>query len=190
MCGEEGFLPAHLWPPLQHQHTPECQISPGRWDSQTPTINEQFFLAVLEVKISSKSAVSLFAPLAPPGSWYQRKWGHNVSEFRQRFDSELTVGEGPKRLRNLYFLYLIELRALAKVLPFFQQPSFRLYTGRTEDDQKHKELLLEILQLSRSVWKPEPLISRYGLFALTLSFSVLVYFGPLIILRNVKSHAA
>ncbi|XP_040899374.1 ERO1-like protein alpha [Toxotes jaculatrix] len=83
-------------------------------------------------------------------SWFQKKWGHNVSEFRQRFDSELTAGEGPKRLRNLYFLYLIELRALAKVLPFFQQPSFRLYTGRPEEDQKHKELLLQILQLARS----------------------------------------
>ncbi|XP_071345633.1 ERO1-like protein alpha [Trachinotus anak] len=83
-------------------------------------------------------------------SWFQKKWGHNVSEFRQRFDSELTAGEGPKRLRNLYFLYLIELRALAKALPFFQQPSFRLYTGRPEEDQKHKELLLQILQLARS----------------------------------------
>ncbi|KAM6942950.1 ERO1-like protein alpha isoform 2-T2 [Xenentodon cancila] len=83
-------------------------------------------------------------------SWFQRKWGHNVSEFRQRFDSEITAGEGPKRLRNLYFLYLIELRALAKVLPFFQQPSVWLFTGRTREDREHKELLLEILQLARS----------------------------------------
>ncbi|XP_039987257.1 ERO1-like protein alpha [Xiphias gladius] len=83
-------------------------------------------------------------------SWFQKKWGHNVSEFRQRFDSELTAGEGPKRLRNLYFLYLIELRALAKALPFFQRPSFHLYTGRPEEDQRHKGLLLEILQLARS----------------------------------------
>ncbi|KAM9860973.1 ERO1-like protein alpha [Aulostomus maculatus] len=82
--------------------------------------------------------------------WFQKKWGHNVSEFRQRFDSELTNGEGPKRLRNLYFLYLIELRALAKVLPFFQQPSFQLYTGRLQEDRKHKELLLQVLHLARS----------------------------------------
>lgn len=87
----------------------------------------------------------------PSDSWYERKWGHNVSEFRQRFDSELTAGEGPKRLRNLYFLYLIELRALAKVLPFFQQSSFQLYTGRPEEDQRHKEQLLHILQLARWV---------------------------------------
>ncbi|XP_037553644.1 ERO1-like protein alpha [Nematolebias whitei] len=83
-------------------------------------------------------------------SWFQRQWGHNVSEFRQRFDSELTAGEGPKRLRNLYFLYLIELRALAKSLPFFQQKSFQLYTGRAEEDRNHKEMLLDILQLARS----------------------------------------
>ncbi|XP_019955002.1 ERO1-like protein alpha [Paralichthys olivaceus] len=83
-------------------------------------------------------------------SWFQRKWGHNISEFRQRFDSELTAGEGPKRLRNLYFLYLIELRALAKALPFFQQPSFQLYTGHAEEDRRHKELLLHVLQLARS----------------------------------------
>lgn len=83
-------------------------------------------------------------------SWFQKTWGHNVTEFRQRFDSDLTAGEGPKRLRNLYFLYLIELRALAKALPFFTQTTFKLYTGRAEEDQKHKELLLDILQLARS----------------------------------------
>ncbi|KAM4596727.1 ERO1-like protein alpha [Fundulus diaphanus] len=94
--------------------------------------------------------VHLSAQYLLDDSWYQRKWGHNITEFRQRFDSDLTAGEGPKRLRNLYFLYLIELRALAKVLPFFKQLSFQLYTGRPEEDQKHKELLLDILQLARS----------------------------------------
>lgn len=85
-----------------------------------------------------------------PDSWFQKKWGHNVPEFRRRFDAELTAGEGPKRLRNLYFLFLIELRALAKALPFFQRSSFQLFTGRVEEDRKQKEMLLDILQLTRS----------------------------------------
>lgn len=89
--------------------------------------------------------------LFPADSWFQKKWGHNVLEFRQRFDSELTAGEGPKRLRNLYFLYLIELRALAKALPFFQRPSFQLYTGRAAEDRRHKRLLLEILHMAKWV---------------------------------------
>uniref|UniRef100_UPI003AAA8138 ERO1-like protein alpha isoform X12 n=1 Tax=Centroberyx gerrardi TaxID=166262 RepID=UPI003AAA8138 len=83
-------------------------------------------------------------------NWFQSKWGHNVLEFKQRFDSELTGGEGPKRLRSLYFLYLIELRALAKALPFFQQPSVQLYTGQPDQDRTHKHLLLDILQLASS----------------------------------------
>uniref|UniRef100_A0A3B1JEZ4 ERO1-like protein alpha n=1 Tax=Astyanax mexicanus TaxID=7994 RepID=A0A3B1JEZ4_ASTMX len=83
-------------------------------------------------------------------NWFERKWGHNVSEFKLRFDDDLTKGEGPKRLRNLYFLYLIELRALAKVQPFFQQPSFSLYTGQPEQDRANKHLLLELLHLARS----------------------------------------
>lgn len=73
-----------------------------------------------------------------------------MPEFQKRFDAELTAGEGPKRLRNLYFLYLVELRALAKALPFFQRASFRLYTGRAQEDRKHKETMLDILQLARS----------------------------------------
>ncbi|CAB1334838.1 unnamed protein product [Coregonus sp. 'balchen'] len=83
-------------------------------------------------------------------NWFQKKWGHNVSEFQQRFDAQLTNGEGPKRLRNIYFLYLIELRALAKVLPLLQRPSFQLYTGQPTQDRRHKRLLLELLQVAKS----------------------------------------
>uniref|UniRef100_A0A8C2IT84 ERO1-like protein alpha n=1 Tax=Cyprinus carpio TaxID=7962 RepID=A0A8C2IT84_CYPCA len=79
-----------------------------------------------------------------------RLWGHNVSEFQQRFDEELTEGEGPKRLRNLYFLYLIELRALAKVLPYFERPAFHLYTGQRTQDNENKKLLLELLHVAKS----------------------------------------
>ncbi|KAF3833010.1 hypothetical protein F7725_026675 [Dissostichus mawsoni] len=110
---------------------------------------EEGFLRLIS-GLHSSINIHLSARYLLEDSWFQKKWGHNVSEFRERFDSELTDGEGPKRLRNLYFLFLIELRALAKALPFFQQPSFRLFTGRPEEDRKHKELLLHILQLARS----------------------------------------
>ncbi|XP_057199121.1 ERO1-like protein alpha [Triplophysa rosa] len=83
-------------------------------------------------------------------NWFEMKWGHNVSEFQVRFDKELTKGEGPKRLRNLYFLYLIELRALAKVLPYFERPAFHLYTGQSVQDAENKNMLLELLQVAKS----------------------------------------
>ncbi|XP_056667076.1 ERO1-like protein alpha isoform X2 [Monodelphis domestica] len=78
-------------------------------------------------------------------TWLEKKWGPNITEFHQRFDSILTEGEGPRRLKNLYFLYLIELRALSKVLPFFERPSFQLFTGNKIQDTENKKFLLETL---------------------------------------------
>lgn len=85
----------------------------------------------------------------PSDTWSEKKWGPNVTEFQQRFDEVITRGEGPRRLKNLYFLYLIELRALSKVLPFFERPGFQLYTGNKSHDAEMKNLLLEILHLAK-----------------------------------------
>ncbi|XP_074765056.1 ERO1-like protein alpha isoform X13 [Athene noctua] len=43
-----------------------------------------------------------------------------------------------------------ELRALSKVLPFFERPAFQLYTGNKSHDAEMKNLLLEILHLAKS----------------------------------------
>ncbi|XP_007097672.2 ERO1-like protein alpha [Prionailurus viverrinus] len=83
-------------------------------------------------------------------TWLEKKWGHNITEFQQRFDGILTEGEGPRRLKNLYFLYLIELRALSKVVPFFERPDFQLFTGNKVQDAENKMLLLEILHEIKS----------------------------------------
>jgi hypothetical protein len=52
-------------------------------------------------------------------------WGPNLQEFQKRFDPAMTYGEGPQRLKNLYFTYLVELRALAKVLPYLKEVHIR-----------------------------------------------------------------
>lgn len=61
-----------------------------------------------------------------------QRWGLNHEEFQARFDPERTHGEGPKWLRNLYFLYLLELRAIAKAAPYLEQLPF--YTGNETED--------------------------------------------------------
>ncbi|KAG8449218.1 hypothetical protein GDO86_016039 [Hymenochirus boettgeri] len=78
-------------------------------------------------------------------TWMDKIWGHNITEFQKRFDAALTQEEGPKRLKNLYFIYLIELRAISKVLPFFERSSFLLYTGNHSKDIENKQLLLDVL---------------------------------------------
>lgn len=57
-------------------------------------------------------------------------WGHNVSEFVKRFSPETTDGQGPNWLKNLYFVYLLELRALQKASPYLEREEF--YTGNAE----------------------------------------------------------
>jgi ERO1-like protein alpha len=103
-------------------------------------MNKLIKLKLLNWKIQFLTFNSFF-----PETWLEKKWGHNITEFQQRFDGILTEGEGPRRLKNLYFLYLIELRALSKVLPFFERPDFQLFTGNKIQDAENKMLLLEIL---------------------------------------------
>ncbi|KAI5699368.1 hypothetical protein M8J75_001863 [Diaphorina citri] len=51
----------------------------------------------------------------------EAKWGMNLEEFRRRFSPEFTEGEGPVWLQNLYFVYLLELKAIAKASPYLEQ---------------------------------------------------------------------
>eukprot|EP00064_Thunnus_orientalis_P020248 superscaffoldBa00005468_g20382 len=78
--------------------------------------------------------------------WGRSVWGPNVQEFRQRFDTAETKGEGTRRLKNLYFLYLIELRALYKVSSYFERAFVNLYTGNAQEDGATKELLLQVFK--------------------------------------------
>uniref|UniRef100_A0A672N159 Endoplasmic reticulum oxidoreductase beta n=1 Tax=Sinocyclocheilus grahami TaxID=75366 RepID=A0A672N159_SINGR len=82
--------------------------------------------------------------------WGKSVWGPNLHEFRQRFDPAETKGEGTRRLKNLYFLYLIELRALSKVTPYFERSFINLYTGNSQEDSSTKELLLQVLNETKA----------------------------------------
>lgn len=75
-------------------------------------------------------------------------WGHNVEEFQRRFDPELTSGEGPRRLKNLYFLYLLELRAIAKAAPYLE--SLEFYTGSDEKDRDVRNAVKDLLTVVRT----------------------------------------
>lgn len=73
-------------------------------------------------------------------------WGPNLQEFQKRFDPAMTYGEGPQRLKNLYFTYLVELRALAKVLPYLKE----VYTHHSFEDFSF--LLYEFITLYSIVY--------------------------------------
>ena len=64
-------------------------------------------------------------------------WGRNEKEFLRRFSPSTTDGQGPARLKNLYFLYLLELRALSKASPILRQIEFK--SGEHLEDKKAME---------------------------------------------------
>ena len=76
------------------------------------------------------------------------KWGPNVEEFQRRFDPLTTKGQGPYWLRNLYFVYLLELRALTKAAPYLEHQSF--FTGKLEEDKDTQIAVKELLNLLRT----------------------------------------
>jgi len=69
-------------------------------------------------------------PIKDPATLFLKnsaEWGPNLELFHERFDPEKTAGQGPYWLKNLYFVYLLELRALAKAAPFLAAQSY--FTG-------------------------------------------------------------
>jgi len=71
------------------------------------------------------------------------RWGPNLNEFKRRFDPETTGGEGPTWLKNLYFIYLIELRAIHKARDYLLSQTY--FTGNQTDDFHTKELITDNL---------------------------------------------
>ncbi len=55
---------------------------------------------------------------------------------------------GPYWLKNLYFLYLLELRALSKAAAYLENQVY--YTGETEEDKDTQIAVKELLSLVRS----------------------------------------
>ncbi|XP_059162228.1 ERO1-like protein beta isoform X2 [Physella acuta] len=82
------------------------------------------------------------------GGFGSGHWDHNLEEFQSRFDPALTNNQGPQRLKNLYFTYLIELRALAKAAPYLKQEGF--YTGDAEEDADLQQGINNLLDIIKS----------------------------------------
>ncbi|KAL1488935.1 hypothetical protein ABEB36_014721 [Hypothenemus hampei] len=87
--------------------------------------------------LSSKNGLSFKDP--------NGEWGPNLEEFIKRFSPEFTNGEGPNWLRNLYFVYLIELRALAKAAPYLEREDY--YTGNESEDYDTRMAMKDLLSL-------------------------------------------
>ncbi|VEL38225.1 unnamed protein product [Protopolystoma xenopodis] len=83
---------------------------------------------------------------AEPETSADYTWGWNYEEFRRRFDPAVQ-SQGLRRLRNLFFPYLVELRALSKAAPYLSRLSY--FTGSPEGDKDTREAVFDLLSIIR-----------------------------------------
>lgn len=72
-------------------------------------------------------------------------WGPNLEEFQSRFDPSQTKGESFNWLKNLYFVYLLEMRALAKAGPYLEREEY--FTGNPIEDEETRHAIRNMLGL-------------------------------------------
>ncbi len=65
-----------------------------------------------------------------------------------RFDPDLTNNQGPYWLRNVYFVYLLELRAIVKAAPVILNSKFEF--GNSAEDEETLETVKKIIEMMKS----------------------------------------
>ncbi|VDD88884.1 unnamed protein product [Enterobius vermicularis] len=94
----------------------------------------------LHSAITISIAANNFSP--DPTGFGPGKWFRNVEMFRGRFGTTWTK-DGPERLKNVYFVYLLELRALVKATPYLRNELF--YTGNPKEDVETRAAIDELM---------------------------------------------
>lgn len=89
---------------------------------------------------SEKNSISFASP--------NGVWGPNLNEFKARFSPETTGGQGEHWFRNLYFAYIVELRAIAKIAPLLRNEEF--YTGFDKEDKEVQLAVKDLLNVIES----------------------------------------
>uniref|UniRef100_A0A915MUW8 Uncharacterized protein n=1 Tax=Meloidogyne javanica TaxID=6303 RepID=A0A915MUW8_MELJA len=91
----------------------------------------------LHSAITVSIAANNYKP-APVG-FGEGTWFRNTKMFTDRFGTKWSK-EGPERLKNIYFTFMLELRALVKAGPYIQQSKF-FYTGNKNEDIETRQAL-------------------------------------------------
>lgn len=78
-------------------------------------------------------------------------WGRNMKEFKRRFSADTTDNQGPHWLKNLYFAYIVELRALAKAASYLRHEKY--FTGFTDEDDEVRAAVQDLLNVIELVFK-------------------------------------
>lgn len=94
-------------------------------------------IAAYNYKPPAKTSLGAFGSSINTGTWFR-----NTDMFVGRFGTKWSW-EGPERLRNVYFVYMLELKALLKLAPYIKDDMF--FTGNEKEDEETRTLVRELL---------------------------------------------
>ncbi|CEF64384.1 Ero1-like protein [Strongyloides ratti] len=92
--------------------------------------------------LHSAITISIASHNYKPGPFGQGTWFRNDEMFKGRFGTKWSW-EGPERLKNVYFVYLLEMKALSKLVPYLNNELF--YTGNKKEDDETKLVLEKLM---------------------------------------------
>lgn len=111
-------------------------------------LEKRVFYRTLSGLHASISIHLSYKHLVNGGSFSKPRFAPNLEEFKKRFDAETTMGNGPHWLKNLYFSYLLTLRAITKAAPYWKEASF--YTGNDKEDAEVRKIILELISTAKT----------------------------------------
>ncbi|KAK0170198.1 hypothetical protein PV328_010787 [Microctonus aethiopoides] len=154
--GYKGASAHRIWRSIYLENCFRPDNSPNNF-IQSSQINgmclekRAFYRAIsgLHASINIHLSAKYLVPIKDSMSFHNGvEWGPNLKEFQSRFSPDATGGEGPGWLKNLYFLYLLELRALNKATPYLEREEY--YTGNDENDDETRVAVKNILEVIKS----------------------------------------
>lgn len=151
--GYKGDSPHRIWNSIYNENcfkTPEQQLyntqALSDYSLEGLCLEKRAFYRMVSGLHTSINIHLCYEYLFPAATCYgKEQWGSNLEEFQRRFDHSQTDGHGPQWLKNLYFTYLVELRALAKAAPYFEEEGF--FTGDSEEDADVKHGVEDLLKV-------------------------------------------
>ncbi|XP_060081648.1 ERO1-like protein beta [Ylistrum balloti] len=149
--GYKGVSPHRIWRSIYEENCfkPDGKFRYGSQQSLAEMCLEKRAFYRLISGLHTSINLHLCAKYLFPATLYSApSWGPNLKEFTRRFDPDATKGRGPQYLKNLYFTYLVELRAIAKAAPYFEQEEF--FTGDAEGDEDVKKGIKQFIKIVKS----------------------------------------
>lgn len=136
--GYSGHSPHRIWSAIYNENCFRSDISSNLLGTQEMCLEKRAFFRLIS-GLHASINIHLSAQYIISGGSSNPKFGPNLNEFVRRFDTASTNGQGPGWLKNLYFAYLVVLRAITKAEETWK--SIEFYTHDKEEFETKKKVL-------------------------------------------------